>query len=69
MKKITMLMVAIAAIATLSLPAAGNKPAKPTPEEIKKYDKDGDGKLNKEEKAAWAADKKKEAADKAAPAK
>jgi len=61
-----MLVVAIATITTLSLRAADDaKPAKkatkPTAEEIKKYDKNGDGKLDKEEKAAMAADKKKDA--------
>ena len=66
MKKITLIAVAIATIATLSLPAADDaKPkaprAKPTAEEIKKYDKDGDGKLSKEERAAMNADKKKDA--------
>ena len=65
MKKITLLAVAIATITTLSLPAADDaKPkraAKPTAEELKKYDKNGDGKLDKEEKAAMAADKKKDA--------
>ena len=71
MKKITLLTIAIATIATLTLPAADDakpKRAKPTAEEIKKYDKNGDGKLDKEERAAWAADKKKDAAP-AAPAK
>ncbi|HEY0549797.1 MAG TPA: hypothetical protein VGF13_09355 [Verrucomicrobiae bacterium] len=65
MKKITLLAVAIATITTLSLPAADDaKPKranKPTAEELKKYDKNGDGKLDKEEKAAMAADKKKDA--------
>ena len=65
MKKITLLAVAIATITTLSLRAADDaKPAKrekPTAEEIKKYDKNGDGKLDKEERAAMAADKKKDA--------
>ena len=70
MKKLTLLM-AIVTIATLSLSAADDakpaKRAKPTAEEIKKYDKNGDGKLDKEERAAWAADKAKEKKD--APAK
>ena len=67
MKKIMLLVVALATITTLSLSAADpaapakGKAAKPTAEEIKKYDKNGDGKLDKEEKAAMAADKKKEA--------
>jgi hypothetical protein len=65
MKKITLLAVAIATITTLSLPAADDaKPAKrtkPTAEELKKYDKNGDGKLDKDERAAMAADKKKDA--------
>lgn len=61
-----MLAVAIATITTLSLPAADAraKREKPTAEEIKKYDKNGDGKLDKDERAALNADKKK-----AAPAK
>ena len=66
MKKITLLVVAIATITTLSLRAADDakpKRAKPTPEEIKKYDKNGDGKLDKDERAAWAADKAKEKKD------
>ena len=66
MKKITLLTIAFATIATLTLSAADevkpHKKAKPTAEEIKKYDKNGDGKLDKEERAAWSADKKKEAA-------
>ncbi len=64
MKKITLLAVAIATITTLALPAADDakpKREKPTAEEKKKYDKDGDGKLSKEERAAMAADKKKDA--------
>jgi hypothetical protein len=62
MKKVMFLMVAVA-ITTLSLSAADDakpKRPKPTAEEIKKYDKDGDGKLSKEERAAYNADKKKE---------
>ena len=63
MKKL-MLLVAIATITTLSLPAADEakpaKRAKPTAEDIKKYDKNGDGKLDKDERAAMAADKAKE---------
>ncbi len=62
MKKL-MLLVAIATIATLSLPAADDakpKRAKPTAEDIKKYDKNGDGKLDKDERAAMKADKAKE---------
>jgi Ca2+-binding EF-hand superfamily protein len=63
MKKV-MLLTAVVAIATLSLSAADEakpKRAKPTAEEIKKYDKDGDGKLSKEERAEMNKDKKKEA--------
>ena len=70
MKKITLLTLAVTMIAGLTLSAAdpaAPKRQKPTAEEIKKYDKNGDGKLDKEERAAWAADKKKEAP--AAPAK
>ena len=66
MKKITLLTLAVTMIAGLSLsaadPAAPTKRTKPTAEEIKKYDKNGDGKLDKEERAAMAADKKKDAA-------
>ena len=65
MKKITLLTIAIATMATLTLPAADEakpKAPKPTAEEMKKYDKNGDGKLDKEEKAAMRADKKKDAA-------
>lgn len=63
MKKITLLTLAVAMIAGLSLSAADDaapRRAKPTAEEIKKYDKNGDGKLDKEERAALNADKKKE---------
>jgi len=63
MKKITLLTLAVAMIAGLSLRAADDaapkKGNKPTAEEIKKYDKNGDGKLDKEERAALNADKKK----------
>lgn len=68
MKKFTFLMVAIATITTLSLSAADDaapakaKRAKPTADEIKKYDKNSDGKLDKEERAALNADKKKDVA-------
>jgi len=73
MKKITLLTLAITMFAGLPLsaaddaPAAKPKRAKPTAEEIKKYDKNGDGKLDKEEKAAMNAEKKKQ--KDAAPAK
>jgi len=67
MKKLVFLTVAIAFIASMSLhaadPAAKPKREKPTAEEIKKYDKNGDGKLDKDERAAWAADKAKEKKD------
>ncbi|HWA84765.1 MAG TPA: EF-hand domain-containing protein [Opitutus sp.] len=36
---------------------------------LKKYDKDGDGKLSAEEKAAWEADREKAKADRAAKQK
>lgn len=64
MKKVTFLTVAIAMIAGYSLRAADDakpKRAKPTAEDIKKYDKNGDGKLDKEERKALQEDKKKEA--------
>lgn len=65
MKKVTFLTVAIAMIAAFSVRAADDAKAKqrpkPTAEDIKKYDKNGDGKLDKDERKAWADDKKKEA--------
>jgi hypothetical protein len=66
MKKVMFLTVAIAMLASMSLQAADDakpKRARPTAEEIKKYDKNGDGKLDKDERAAWAADKAKEKKD------
>ena len=64
MKKVTLLTLAIAMIVSLSLSAADNpKPrrgAKISAEDLKKYDKNGDGKLDKEERAAMKADKAKE---------
>jgi len=67
MKKLTLLTLAITMLAGLTLSAADDaapakpKRAKPTAEEIKKYDKNGDGKLDKDERAAMNADKKKDA--------
>jgi hypothetical protein len=73
MKKVTLLTLAVAMIASLSLSAADDakpegkpKRGKVSAEDLKKYDKNGDGKLDKEERAAWAADRKKNAP--AAPA-
>jgi hypothetical protein len=63
MKKITFLTIAIAMLASLSLRAADDaKPKGPkiSAEDLKKYDKNGDGKLDKEERAAMKADKAKE---------
>jgi len=64
MKKVTFLTVAIAMIAAFSVRAADDaKPKqrqKPTAEQIKKYDKDGDGKLSPEERKAMRDDLKKE---------
>ena len=67
MKKITLLIVAIAAITTLSLPAQFARPAadeakpkqkaKVSAEDLKKYDNNGDGKIDKDERAAMKADK------------
>ena len=67
MKKLMLLTVAIASFTTLSLCAADDdapkKEKKPKKElsadVIKKYDKDADGKLNKEEMQAYRADLKK----------
>jgi hypothetical protein len=64
MKKLTFLTVAIAMIAGMSLRAADDakpKRAKPSAEDLKKYDKNGDGKLDKEERKAMQEDKKKDA--------
>jgi hypothetical protein len=64
MKKVTFLTVAIAMLAAFSVRAADDakpKRAKPTADEIKKYDKNGDGKLDKEERKALNEDKKKDA--------
>ena len=80
MKKITMLAVVIAAIATLSLqaadPAATPKKKAIPADLLKKYDKNGDGKvdkadnLTKEEMTAYKAElKKSREAAPAAPAK
>jgi EF hand len=71
MKKLMLLTVAIASITTLSLCAADDAAPKKAKKElsadvIKKYDKDGDGKLSKEEMQAYRADMKKA---KEAPAK
>ena len=65
MKKLTLLTLAVAMLTSLSLKAADNaKPKADTPkvsaEDLKKYDKNGDGKLDKEEKAAMKADKAKD---------
>ncbi len=43
----------------INAPADGEKPTKKVNPLIKLYDKDGDGKLNEEEKAALQADRKK----------
>ena len=64
MKKLTFLTVAILMVAGFSVRAADDaKPKRkaPSAEEIKKYDKDGDGKLSPEERKAMREDKKKEA--------
>ena len=64
MKKLTLLTMAIAMIASLSLSAADDaKPkagGKVSAEDLKKYDKNSDGKLDKDERAARKADKEKE---------
>ncbi|HWN96432.1 MAG TPA: hypothetical protein VNT99_15490 [Methylomirabilota bacterium] len=62
MKKLTLLVVAMAAITTLSLSAADKvkpKREKPSAEDLKKYDKNVDGKLDKDERAAMKAEKTK----------
>ena len=67
MKTVLFLTVAIAMFVSVPLRAADDakpaKNAKPTAEEIKKYDKNGDGKLDKDERAAMKADKAKEKKD------
>jgi hypothetical protein len=67
MKKV-MLLTAIIAITALSLSAADDAAPKKAKKEapadvVKKYDKDGDGKLSKEEKQAHRAELKKEKKD------
>ena len=69
MKKIILLVTALALFGAVSLRAADDpKPAKPaakgkpSAEDLKKYDKNGDGKLDKEEKAAMKADTRAEKA-------
>ena len=68
MKKLTILCIAFAMVAPLSLSAADDakpKAKKSIPaEDMKKYDKNGDGKLDKEERAAYKADQKKEKGEK-----
>ena len=70
MKKLTFLLVAISMVASLSLSAqddAAPKKKREIPAEtLKKYDKDGDGKLSKEERAEMRKDRP---AKKDAPAK
>ena len=61
MKKITFLLVAISMVASLPLTAADDaapKKKREIPAEtLKKYDKDGDGKLSKEERAEMRKDR------------
>ncbi len=70
MMKLTLLMVVISMVASLSLSAADDaapkKPREIPPEVLKKYDKDGDGKLSKEERAEMRKDRQPK---KDAPAK
>lgn len=67
MKKLTLLTMAIAMIASLSLSAADDaKPkrgGKVSAEDLKKHDKNSDGKLDKEERATMKAEKAKEKKD------
>jgi hypothetical protein len=69
MKKLTFLLVAISMVASYSLSAADDaapKKKREIPAEIlKKYDKDNDGKLSKEERAEMRKDRE----NKAKPAK
>ncbi len=75
MKKLTLLMVAISMVASLPLSAADDaapKKKREIPADVlKKYDKDGDGKLSKEERAEMRKDKpaKKDAPAAPEPAK
>ena len=64
----TVLGLAFALNATTVRAADDAKPAKDAKAKhqqdlLKKYDKNGDGKLNKDERAAWAADKAKKKKD------
>ena len=66
MKKLTLIIVAVATVTTFSLRAADDakpKRQKISAEDLKKYDKNGDGKLDKDERAAMRADKAKEKKD------
>ena len=71
MKKLSVILAAMGLTFALSAPAAfAAEAGKPSKEErakhkqelLKKYDKNGDGKLDASEKAAAKADRKKEAA-------
>ena len=70
MKKVTFLLVAIAMVASMPLTAADDAAPKKKREiaadVLKKYDKDNDGKLSKEERAEMRKDRP---AKKNAPAK
>ena len=61
MKKITFLLVAISMVASLPLTAADDaapkKKREVSADVLKKYDKDGDGKLSKEERAEMRKDR------------
>ena len=66
MKTVLFLTVAIAMFVSMPLRAADDaKPKAPkvSAEDMKKYDKNGDGKLDKDERAAMKADKAKEKKD------
>ena len=66
MKKLTLIALCLGFAFVVNTNAAGAK-AKPTAEELAKYDTNKDGKLDKAEKAAMAKDKAKDAP--ATPAK
>lgn len=66
MKKLTFLTIAVAMLTSMTLRAADDtKPKAPkvSAEDMKKYDKNKDGKLDKEERAAMKAEKAKEKKD------
>lgn len=74
MRKSIFVAILLALCGAVAVPAVGADEGKPKKERppsksaLKKFDKDGDGQLNAEEKAAWEADKAEKAEKKKAKA-